>query len=72
MTRLKFIESYWLIYNKMIIFQTDDITMTADGVDTYQIVKDAKRYQYVFLSQYLDLIILTKWYVYWYKICFIL
>lgn len=44
----------------MIIFQTDDITMTADGVDTYQIVKDAKRYQYVFLSQYLDLIILTK------------
>lgn len=24
---------------------TDDITMTADGVDTYQIVKDAKRYK---------------------------
>lgn len=23
----------------------DDITMTADGVDTYQIVKDAKRYK---------------------------
>lgn len=23
----------------------DDITTTADGVDTYQIVKDAKRYK---------------------------
>lgn len=39
-------------FNNSIIFwfQTnvllpDDITMTADGVDTYQIVKDAKRYK---------------------------
>lgn len=28
-------------------FILDDITMTADGVDTYQIVKDAKRYKWV-------------------------
>lgn len=28
---------------------TDDITMTADGVDTYQIVKDANRYKWVYL-----------------------
>lgn len=39
---------------------TDDITMTADGVDTYQIVKDAQRYKYVF-----DLIPLAnvKWHL---------
>lgn len=30
------------------LFNADDITMTADGVDTYQIVKDAKRYKYEF------------------------
>lgn len=26
-------------------FNEDDLTMTADGVDTYQTVKDAKRYK---------------------------
>lgn len=33
---------FWIKSN---IALPDDITMTADGVDTYQIVKDAKRYK---------------------------
>lgn len=37
-----------IYFDNLIFFLfLDDITMTADGVDTYQIVKDAKRYQYV-------------------------
>lgn len=40
---------------------TDDITMTADGVDTYQIVKDANRYKWV---HYHYTNIFIHWHVY--------
>lgn len=33
--------------NYLFVLFADDITTTADGVDTYQIVKDAKRYKWV-------------------------
>lgn len=31
----------------------DDITVTADGVDTYHLVKKANRYKYVLLKLYI-------------------
>lgn len=50
MTRIRFtdikFDNLFFIY----FFELDDITMTADGVDTYQIVKDAKRYKYAKIS----------------------
>lgn len=39
------ITSIPLYFDCFFFFNEDDLTMTADGVDTYQTVKDAKRYK---------------------------